>query len=74
MTDEIQVNYSRTVRAHAKIQGINQAGIHFWRYDSLNVIAVSCVNKKNGLLTSGLELQIPIEDLDQVIDALNKLR
>lgn len=75
--NEKQVNYSRTVKAHAKIKGVNQAGIHFMKMynhnDSKGVIEISCVNKKDGKLTSGLALQIPREDLEAVIEALKEL-
>ena len=78
MTQEVQVDYSRTVAAHAKVKRVNQAGIHFYRYDYQDgrpaVVAISCVNKKDGSLTSGLELQIPIEDVDKVIEALKQFR
>lgn len=78
MTDEVKVHYTRTVRAYAKVHGINQAGIHFMklynRSDPNAVIEISCINKKDGKLTTGLALQIPREDLDNVIDALKQMR
>lgn len=70
-----EVKYSRTVYARAMSKSPNQAGIHIedesWYSDKKNILLHS-VNAKDGNITSHLYLQIPKENLGEVIEALKQ--
>jgi hypothetical protein len=69
------VKYSRVVDAKAMSKAPKQAGLSInndedWR--TKDVVTLNSINSKDGMITSHLRLQIPKEDLQSVINALNK--
>lgn len=83
-----EVKYNRIVKSLAMSKGPNQNGIIFdvidkqWGYDENRnyknldiepVIKINATNPKTGT-TSYLEMQIPVENLQDVINALRKIK
>jgi hypothetical protein len=70
-----QIDYTRTVRARAMNKSPNQKGLYLtdehWD-NKKDVVSIMSVNAKDGNVTSHLWLQIPKENLQDVIDALKQ--
>lgn len=82
----MRINYDRNVRSEAMSKAPKQSGIQFdvvtnnifkdgkWQDEGDKVITVSAINPKTNDVTSHLHMQIPIEKLDEVIEALTKIK
>lgn len=62
------IKYSRTVESVAMSKNPTQIGLIVNSTDG--IIHLNAVNAKTGTKTSYLEMQIPVEDLDKVIEVL----
>lgn len=82
----IQVDYSRSVASRAMNKTPEQKGLALsvvsaYRWEDgkkvdvgCKSIKLECINKKLGKITTDLYLSIPVEDIDKVIEALQKLK
>lgn len=66
------IRYKRTVRSIAMSKHPKQNGLIVNKTG--NIIYLNATNPKTGTETSHLEMQIPIENLQDVIDTLNNLK
>lgn len=65
-----EIHYSRSVQAKAMSKSPAQAGIIITDEHFQNRVSLHCINAKDGKQTTHLMLQIPKEDLDNVINSL----
>ena len=68
----MRVDYSRVVESVAMSKRPNQNGMVIVKDG--DKVFLHATNPKTNEVTSYLMLQIPIEDIDKVIDALNKIK
>jgi len=75
-----EVKFGRIVRSHAMSKSPNQSGISFsipskTRFGApTDVLQINSINPKTNKETSHLEIQIPLEYIDDVIKALTKIK
>lgn len=65
-----EVKYKRAVKAYAMSKSVSQSGLHINDGLANNTVSLHSINTKDGKVTSHLMLQIPKENLQEVIDAL----
>lgn len=81
----IEVKYKRVVHSKCAIKYPNQNGINISRgrvtewtgekYGSdYSIVSLNATNPRTNQETTHLELQIPIEDIDSVIEALKAIK
>ena len=66
------IRYNRVVRAEAMNKRPYQKGIMLID-DSSGNITINSINSKDGLPTSHLHIQIPIEHVPELLEALSKI-
>lgn len=72
MGSTIEVKYSRAVHSRFKTAFVNQAGIHMQRGEA--EVLLYSINKKDGWPTTGVHMNIPVEDIDKIIEALKQMK
>ena len=68
------IKYNRIVESCAMSKRPSQNGLSLTKDISENVIRIEGTNARTNTVTSYLSLEIPLEDLDKVINALVKLK
>lgn len=74
-----RIDYPRVVASRAIHKHPNQSGLHlqklkgspFWQSD--NSIRLEAINPKTNTITTGLYLEIPVESVSDLIQALQEL-
>lgn len=69
----MELKYGRTVKSVAMSKWPNQSGISITK-DLNDTIKIQAINPRTDNITSYLSMQIPFEDIDNVIEMLNKIK
>ena len=73
MTLKKIINYKRVVQSVAMNKHPNQSGLSL-KIEAGDVIKLEAINPKLNEITSHLKLEVPIEELDNLIGALTELK
>lgn len=72
ITRSISVPFTRTVMAIKGGKCVAQQGVNISKKE--DDITIYCLNKKDGGITTRLRIEIPMESLDSVIEALKQMK
>lgn len=67
-----QIDYNRIVDAQGGRKWVNQKGIRVLFEAHTKTIKLHSINAKDGRQTTDLRLEIPVEHINEVIDALKQ--
>ena len=70
----MEIRYERIVHSQAMSKSPYQSGLSLTHFASNNTIKIQSINPRLNTITSYLSMQIPVEEIDNVIKALLELK
>ena len=70
----MEIRYERIVHSQAMSKNPYQSGLSLTYFDSNNTVKIQSINPRLNKVTSYLSMQIPVEEIDNVVKALLELK